>query len=188
MMWVRALLIEIGPILLFAVTDYFYSFTTATAVMIASTFLGVIYTILKGDRLPRFAILSTTTFSIFGLATIIFNDPTYLILSDTILDGLFAILLLGSLLLRKTLLQILFENIFAITDRGWRILSLRWGLLFLFLATVNEIIRLNFSEQVWVYYKLSTIVIILGFGLYQFTLSRKERLPESSNTWGMRVG
>jgi intracellular septation protein len=91
------------------------------------------------------------------------------------------------LLLKKTLLQVLFENTFAITDKAWRILTVRWAFLFITLATINEFIRVNYPEDIWVNYKLSTVFIILFFGLYQFTLSKKERLPGVSNKLGLRI-
>jgi intracellular septation protein len=187
MLWVRNLLIEFGPILVFFVASEFVQFYQAVAVMLLATLAGVLVSLRKGDRLPLFAIFGTIALFIFGLATVITEDSNYYILSDTILDGLFALFLLGSLLFKKTLLQVLFENTFAITDKAWRILTVRWAFLFITLATINEFIRVNYPEDVWVNYKLSTVFIILFFGLYQFTLSKKERLPGVSNKLGLRI-
>ncbi len=55
------------------------------------------------------------------------------------------------------------------------------------LALSNEFARAILSPQVWVYYKVLAVIVTWVFGFYQFTLSRKERLPESS-PWGLRVG
>jgi intracellular septation protein len=47
-------------------------------------------------------------------------------------------------------------------DDGWRKLSMRWCLFFLTMAVVNEIVRRNFSESFWVWFKVG------GFPLLTF--------------------
>ena len=187
MLWFRHLSVEFGPVVIFFVVDGWYGFTAATAAMVVATVLGVLLNWLLGDRPPLFAIVSTLAVTLFGAASIAYDDPTYFILSDTILDGLFGLILLGSLLLKKPILQTLFERSFAITDRAWRILSVRWGVFFLLLAATNEFIRLSYSEAVWVNFKLATVFIITAFGCYQFTLSVRERIPGESNWLGLRI-
>ncbi|MBC7982019.1 hypothetical protein H7X65_03000, partial [Candidatus Parcubacteria bacterium] len=50
----------------------------------------------------------------------------------------------------------------------------------------NEIVRMNVPAEQWVYYKGLATLATITFSLYQFRLSKKERLPESS-PWGMRI-
>ena len=42
---------------------------------------------------------------------------------------------------------------FPLDDEGWKKLTLRWGVFFLFLAVVNEIVWRNTSEGFWVGFK-----------------------------------
>ena len=58
--------------------------------------------------------------------------------------------------------------------------------MFTILAVTNEIARFYLSEYGWVNYKFIATLITIVFSLYQFKLSKKERLPEST-PWGMRI-
>jgi intracellular septation protein len=43
---------------------------------------------------------------------------------------------------------------FQLSDENWRRLSLRWGVFFIFLAILNEVIWRNFSTDFWVNFKV----------------------------------
>jgi intracellular septation protein len=49
-----------------------------------------------------------------------------------------------------------------LTEAAWRTLSIRWGLFFLFLAVLNEIVWRSVSTDAWVNFKV--------FGLLPLTL------------------
>jgi intracellular septation protein len=86
----------------------------------------------------------------------------------------------------KIILKSMFASIFAITDRGWKIVSYRWGIFMLLIAISNEFARVLFSADTWVTYKFIVLIILMIFSVWQFFLSRKERLPEAS-PWGLRI-
>ena len=187
MIWLKNLLLELGPLLLFFVVDEYYGFFPAVAALIVSTLLTLLYTWYGERRLPYFALFTAVTVGLFGGVSILLKDADWFIISDTFLDIGFALALYISLWFKKPLLQVLFESSFAITDQAWRILTVRWTILFLLLAVVSEAIRQLYSVDTWVQFKALSVFIILGFGCYQFTLSRKMRLPEVSNSWGLRI-
>ncbi len=187
MIWLKNLVLELGPLVLFFVADAYIGFFPAVAVLIVSTLLTLLYTWYGEGRLPYFALFTAVTVGVFGGLSIAFGDADWFIISDTFLDIGFALALYASLWFKKPLLQILFESSFAITDRAWRILTIRWTILFLGLAIASEAIRQLYSVDTWVQFKALSVFVILAFGCYQFTLSRKERLPEVSNDWGLRV-
>ena len=66
---------------------------------------------------------------------------------------LFAGVLLGGLVFRKPLLDIVFDQMFNLTDEGWRKLTLRWVLFFLALAVANEIVWRTQTTDFWVGFK-----------------------------------
>jgi intracellular septation protein len=78
----------------------------------------------------------------------------------------------------------LFQNVFHISEKGWSILSLRWGFFFLLLAGLNEWVRQSLTPDMWVTFKLVTIVGTIAFGVSQFILARRERLPDAT-PWGL---
>jgi intracellular septation protein len=69
-------------------------------------------------------------------------------------NSLFAVILLGGLIFKRSLLKPLFGSAFQLTENGWRTLTLRWGFFFILLAIVNEVVWRNFSTDFWVSFKL----------------------------------
>src|SRR5262249_20839290 len=72
--------------------------------------------------------------------TIILQDETFIKIKPTIVYLLFAGVLGGGLMFGKSLLEIVFDQMFHLTEEGWRKLTLRWALFFVALAILNEIV------------------------------------------------
>ena len=187
MQWIFGAIEELVPVILFFVAQMQYGFTVGVAVMVISTIVILVFTKLLGRTVPKFAIMSTLGVLLFAVPTLVTGDASYFQVSDTILDGAFALMLLGSVVLKRPILKFFFARIFALTDEAWRILTIRWGVLFLVLAILNEFIRLSYSTEVWSLFKLAATVSIVLFGCFQFTLSRKMRIPGESNSLGLRI-
>ena len=122
----------------------------------------------------------------FGTLTVVLKDPFYLIVKDTIYNAVFALVLFTGLYFDRPLLQPLFKGLFSMTKKGWMILSFRWAITFTLLAISNEFARMYLSPEKWVIYKGLATLATIAFSLYQFKLSKSERLPDST-PWGMRV-
>lgn len=187
MQWIFGAIEELVPVILFFVAQRYADFATGVAVMVVSTVLILFITRALGRSIPQFALWSTVGVLLFAAPTILTGEAWYFQFSDTLLDGFFALILLGSVAFGKPLLEPLFKSIFALPPEAWRILTIRWGILFLLLATLNEFIRLNYSEDVWSWYKLLSSIGILLFGCYQFTLSMRMRIEAESNWLGLRT-
>jgi len=180
------LFIEFGPIISFLIASELISFIKATAVFIFFTILALSLSLLERKRITYFPLIAGATVIGSGLLTIIFDNPFFLIIKDTIYNGTFSLILFIGLFYKKGLLKNLFDELFSMTDKGWYTLSKRWAVFFLILAISNEFARQAFSPQIWVIYKgIATLGTIL-FSLYQFRLSKKERLPDASE-WGMKI-
>jgi intracellular septation protein len=187
MQWFWAGLEELLPIIVFFVVQLYYPFTWAVAAMLLSTaaILGLAWFL--GNGFPTFAFWSTVAVLLFAIPTLVTADPWYFTLSDTIVDGVFALLLLASLFTSRNLLEYLFGRIFALPTSAWRILTLRWGIVLLLVAIGNEYVRLTYNTNVWSVYKLVSTLGLLVFGLWQFRLSARERIVGESNWLGLRV-
>jgi intracellular septation protein len=93
---------------------------------------------------------------------------------------LFAATLLGGLAFKKPLLGMVFDSVFNLTDEGWRKLTLRWGVFFLVMAVLNEIVWRNFSTDAWVNFKVfGFLPLTMVFAAAQFPLLQKYAVPES---------
>ena len=78
---------------------------------------------------------------VFGLLTIFTHDDLFVKLKLTVQNGLLAVVLLGSLPLKKYPFKMLLGSAIRVTDAAWRTLTLRYGLYFLVVAILNEVFR-----------------------------------------------
>ncbi len=179
------LLIEFGPIVGFFLIAPKMGFMLSTGLFVALTAISLGYAFVKEKRVAYFPLIAGLSVILSGVATLTFDEPLFLIVKDTIYNGAFAIVLIAGLLKGKGLLKPLFKSLFAMNDTGWKILSLRWAILFILLAVGNEIVWRNYDEITWVAYKGYSTFVTIIFAVYQFRLSKKYRLSES-NVWGMR--
>ncbi len=183
--------IEFGPIIGFFIALNFLGdtdkgFITSTTIFSVLTLIALVTSYLYEQRIAWFPLIAGLSVITFGVLTVIFKAPVIFILKDTLYNGIFGIFLLIGSMMGKGLLKKLFVALFDMSDRGWYILSLRWGIFFLILAIGNEITWHIFGRDAWVMYKFWSTIATAIFGFYQITLSKKYRNP-SSSPWGMRT-
>ena len=91
----------------------------------------------------------------FGSLTIFFGDPTFVQMKPTIIYASFGVVLLGGFFMGRAMLKILLEAAFeGLSDEGWLKLSRNWGVFFLMLAVLNEILRAQLDFEGWLWAKL----------------------------------
>jgi len=117
------------------------------------------------------AVVSAIIVTVFGGLTIALENDTFIKVKPTIIYLLFAGTLLGGLLLRKPLLEIVFDQMFHLTEEGWRKLTIRWALFFLALAVLNEIVWRTQSTDTWVTFKVFGVMpLTFLFAALQYPL------------------
>ena len=85
--------------------------------------------------------------------------------------------MLGGLYFGKLIWKILFSDIFQLNDEGWRKLQLLWGVFFLLLAALNEIVWRNFSTDTWVNFKVFGIMpLTFAFSLALLPIMMRHQL------------
>jgi intracellular septation protein len=113
--------------------------------------------------------------------TLVLHDETFIKLKPTIIYGMFALILGGGLLFGRSLIAIVFDQMFNLTPLGWRILTLRWALFFLAMAVLNEVIWRTQSTDFWVAYKVFAVVpLTMGFAVIQMPLVKRYHLEPAS--------
>ena len=181
------LVVEFGPLVLFLVMFEFFNFQVATIILVITTVVVMISGYVVQKRIALFPLFASGSVIVFGLATVFLKDANFIIVKDSLFYGIFGSIIIINLLMNRLVLKDLFLNLFAISDRGWKIVSWRWGIFMILLAVSNEIFRIGFSETIWVRYKTYTLLVLIIFSAYQMLLSRKERTLGESNAWGFRI-
>lgn len=141
----------------------------ATICLVFTAIISLIISYILIKKISQIALFSTIILTIFGSLTAIFNDEIFIKIKPTIINLIFAIILIVSYIKKKPILAILFESQIQMSKQSWLTLSLRFGCYFIFLAILNEIIWRNFTTDFWVDFKvfgmmtLSIIFMILQF-------------------------
>lgn len=184
---VLALVAEFGPIIAFFIAGRLTDFFTAVAILMLTTATAVLVSWHVDRRIPWLPILSAFFVLLGGLITLLYRAPDAIILADT-MYYLTIVLGLGiTLARRQLLLKQLFGTVFAITDRGWQLLTWRWFWFLLAAAIANEIARALLTPESWIDYRFYKTILVTLFALFQFILSSQYRLPDVSNRFGLRV-
>jgi intracellular septation protein len=146
----------------------------ATAVFMIAILAALVISYALTRRLPVMALVTAFIVFVFGGLTLFFQDETFIKLKPTIIYVLFAAVLGGGLLFRKPLLAMVFDQVFNLTEEGWRRLTLRWALFFLALALINEIVWRTQSTDFWVAFKAFGVMpLTFIFAALQYPLLMK---------------
>lgn len=157
-------LFDFFPVLVFfivyKVTDNIYH---ATAVLIGATILQVGYTWLKERRVQRSHLITLLFVVVLGGLTLAFHDDTFIMWKPTVVNWIFAVVLLGSEFVGdKNILQRMLEANLELPSNAWRNLNLAWVCFFTISGILNLYVAYNFSQEFWVNFKL--------FGLLGLTI------------------
>jgi len=175
--WV-APLSEYGPLTVFLVAYLRWDLMVATAVLIAATILALGLSMWKLRRLPWVPMSTAAVVAVFGGLTLWFSDETFIKMKPTIVQVLFAAVLLGGLAWRRPVLKALLGPAWPMDDAGWRRISFRFALFFLAMAGLNEVVWRTQSTDTWVAFKVFGILgLTLVFTLSQVPLMNRHRLP-----------
>lgn len=127
---------------------------TATIYMVITTFIALIFCYFLNKTVPKVALFSAIILAVFGALTVFMQDEIFIKTKPTIINLVFAAILLYGYFARKPFLANLLEGQIKMSKDAWLTLSMRWGLFFIFLAVLNEIIWRHTSTDFWVEFKL----------------------------------
>lgn len=175
------LVLEMGPLVAFFVTNYKFGIFPATGVLMVCVVATLIVSWIMTRHLPVMPVVTCVAVVFFGALTFLFNDELFIKLKPTIVNSIFGAILLGALALGKPLLPVVLDSVLKLTDEGWRKLTLRWGLFFFLLAVINEIVWRTQTTDFWVSFKAFGIMpLTIGFALAQLPLIMKHELKDAS--------
>ena len=171
------LLIDIGPL---AVFFYFYSKNGLQASILPfmiATVIAVLLSYILEKKIPLMPTVGAAIVLVFGGLTIYFDNDIFFKMKPTIINLLFAVILYGGIILKKSLLKYLLEAALKLEEKGWKILTQRWIGFFIALAVLNEIVWRTQTTDFWVNFKVFGILpITFIFTMTQFPLIKKYQI------------
>lgn len=202
------LVLELGPLLVFYIgnlrgdwlAQQFPALSAmggplfvATGLFMAATVLSLVVSKVMLGHLPLMPLVSGIVVLVFGAIGIYLQNEIFIKMKPTIINALLGGVLLGGLVFGKSLLGYVFNAAFQLDSEGWRKLTLRWGLFFLVLAVLNEVVwRLSnwyylpdvkAADNLWVNFKFwGTMPITFLFTLSQLPLIMKHTIEQPAET------
>ena len=169
---------DFGPLLIFFIFYKKYGMIEAILPLIIATVISIIIMYYFEKKISPMPIIGAVLVSVFGGLTIYFDNKVFFYMKPTIINILFALILMyGKFFLKKSLLQLLLENTIKLKDEGWKILTDRWIYFFVFLAFLNEMVWRTQSEEMWVQFKVFGILpITFVFTIFQIRIIEKFRI------------
>jgi intracellular septation protein len=152
-------LFDIFPVLLFFLAYKIWGIYVATAVAIGATLLQVSWSWFRHRKVDNMLWVSFGIIVVFGGATLLLHNETFIKWKPTVLYWLFAV---------------------TLPDPVWRNLNLSWIGFFALMGAANLYVAFSFPTDVWVNFKLfGGIGLMLVFVLAQgLMLSRYIEQPE----------
>ena len=148
-------LYDLFPVILFFIAFKLTDIYVATGVAIGATVLQIGLLAVLRRKIDTMLWVSLGIIVVFGGATLILRDETFIKWKPTVLYWLFAAALSASqLLLRKNLIRSMLGEKLRLPEPAWSKLNWSWAAFFAFMGVVNLAVAFNFTTDQWVTFKL----------------------------------
>jgi intracellular septation protein len=173
------LVIEIGPLAVFFIANARADIFVATGAFMMAIILSLGASLILERRLPVMPLVTAGVVLVFGGLTLILQDEVFIKLKPTIVNTLFAAAIFVGLAMGRNFIQVVMGAAVKLTDEGWRILAIRWGVFFIVLAVLNEMVWRSVSTDAWVNFKVFGILpLTLVFSFAQIPVLMRHAIEE----------
>ncbi|PIX96613.1 MAG: septation protein A [Hydrogenophilales bacterium CG_4_9_14_3_um_filter_63_34] len=127
----------------------------ATVVAIAATFGQIAWVWLRQRKVDTMLWVSLVLIVVFGGATLLLHDETFIKWKPTVLYWLFALSLgLAPILFERNLIRLMMEKNVVLPDAVWSRLNLAWAAFFALMGIANLWVAMHYSTDAWVNFKM----------------------------------
>jgi intracellular septation protein len=148
-------LFDLFPIILFFAAFKAFDIYVATGVVIAATAAQIGWVWHRHGKVDTMLWVSLALVVVFGGATLILRDETFIKWKPTVLYWLFAATLFGSArFFGKNLIRAMLEKQVELPEGLWSRLNLAWIGFFAVMGVINLWVAFSFSTDTWVSFKL----------------------------------
>ncbi|QGM80451.1 septation protein A [Otariodibacter oris] len=148
-------LLEFIPLILFFIVYKTYGVQEGAIVLAVATVIQLILLKVLYKQIEKSQWIMGIAVVIFGLLTAYFNDLVFLKWKVTLINALFAIVLLVSqFVFKKPIIQALLGKELTLPQSAWATLNVGWAGFFILCMVINIIISQFFSDDIWTTFKV----------------------------------
>ena len=131
----RKQILELGPLVLFFIGNYFLGILWGTAILVVATLISISISLLFEKRIPLMAAFGCAAVVFFGLLTLIFDQDVaidsqseigvflFIIIKPTVVSAMIASGLIFADFMRYNPLKSIMSSGINLTPKGWKLLS-----------------------------------------------------------------
>ena len=162
------ILADYFPLILFFVAFKWQGIYVATAVAIVASIVQIGWLRWKRGRIAPVHWMSLAIITVFGGATLILHDDTFIKWKPTVLYGLFGtILAVGRLGFGRNLISYVMQGV-VLPEAVWARVTWSWVAFFAFMAALNWYVAFHYPLDTWVNFKVwGGMGLFLVFALAQ---------------------
>lgn len=181
-------ILEFIPLIIFFVFYKFVDIYWATGSLIVTSAIQIAYYLIIRKPVPKKNLIFFGLIAIFGGLTIYLHDDTFLKWKVTIINAIFAIILVASQkLFNKNIIKQFLSEGMSLPDNVWNKLNLSWALFFATCGFLNWYVAFHFSQETWVNFKVFgltglTFVFAIGsvISLYKYMPEEQVKAKEEN--------
>ena len=147
-------LFDFFPVILFFIAYKVTDIFVATGVAIAAAIVQIGWSLARRHKISGMQWTSLVVIVLFGGATLVLRDETFIKWKPTVLYWLAGAVFLGALAFRQNFVKAVMGEGLSLPEPVWFKLAVAWGVFFLFKGTLNLWVAYTFPTDVWVNFKL----------------------------------
>jgi intracellular septation protein len=148
------LLIDFFPIILFFGAFQVWGIFVATAVAMAAQVATIAWLWWRTRKIEPMQWVSLGIILVFGGATILSHDETFIKWKPTVLYWVLGGALLVGMLMRRNLMKVVMGTQMEMPEPAWRVMNWSWIGFFAFMGALNLWVAFHFDTATWVKFKL----------------------------------
>ena len=186
------LLFDFFPLVLFFGAFKLYDIYVATLVAMAASLAQVVFIRIRHQRFETTHLVTLFVILLFGGMTLIFQDDMFIKWKPTIVNWIFAVVVLGSQFIgKRTVLERLLGGQMQMPARIWKKVNVSWGLFFLVSGLLNLYVAFYFRTHLdeatrtdfWVNFKVFGLLgLTLAFSIIQMMIVARYISTEPSES------
>src|SRR5690242_21307161 len=167
------------PLLLFFVAFKWQGIWVATAVAIAASVIQIAWFHWRGS-VSAVHWASLAIIVIFGGATLLLHDETFIKWKPTVLYWLFGATIAGAQFAGRNLIRFMLKEQMALPEPAWARLAWSWVAFFALMGAVNLFVAYRFTTEQWVNFKLFggiglMLLFVLGQAAFLSRYAQEEK-------------
>lgn len=175
---------EFGPVIAFFIGYRVGGILEATLYMLVVSVISLLITYLKERKINSINLISSSLLFATASLTLFSGNSIFIKMKPTVLYCVFAcVFLITNFKWKPAVQYLLGASIKFKEDKNWYSLNFRFMWFFILMACANEIIWRNFSEEIWVSFKVfGAMPITIIFILLQMPFIMRNKVSDDASS------